>query len=143
MMAEGGPEILERETELALGRAFLTGDDFTKAGLEGEGMTDLWTRLGAGSLEAEGLAIDEDFGMPEDDFKGVAEVEGWSIIVARIKDSTRNGRAGTGKKGWSVNIYTRGWFIAFRHFVWHRSPWMLISVSRWFGCRANVHPGHS
>jgi len=31
--------------------------------------------LGAGNLEADGLAIEENFGMP-DDFKGVAEVEG-------------------------------------------------------------------
>jgi hypothetical protein len=36
--------------------------------------------LGAGSLEAEGLAIEENFGIPVD-FMGVAEVEG-SIIAS-------------------------------------------------------------
>lgn len=36
--------------------------------------------LGAGNREAAGLAIEENFGMPED-FNGVAEVEG-SIVVS-------------------------------------------------------------
>ncbi|KAG9536523.1 hypothetical protein KCU79_g21163, partial [Aureobasidium melanogenum] len=68
--------------EGGLGRAFLAGDGFTKAeGLDGDGNADLWSLLGAGNLEAVGLAIEENFGMPED-FNGVAEVEEGSIAVS-------------------------------------------------------------
>lgn len=47
--------------------------------------------LGAGNLEAEGLAIEENFGMPED-FNGVAEVEG--SIVAKPKAFMGSRRGG-------------------------------------------------
>jgi len=59
----------------------LAGDGFSEAeDLVGEGSAVLWSLLGAGNLEVDGLAIEENFGMP-DDFKGVAEVEG-SIIAS-------------------------------------------------------------
>jgi hypothetical protein len=83
-MPDEGPEILDLNPALdegGLGSAFLAGDGFTKAeGLVGEGSAILWSLLGAGSLEAEGLAIEENFGIPVD-FIGVAEVEG-SIIAS-------------------------------------------------------------
>lgn len=59
----------------------MAGDGFSEAeDLVGEGSAVLWSLLGAGNLEVDGLAIEENFGMP-DDFKGVAEVEG-SIIAS-------------------------------------------------------------
>jgi hypothetical protein len=84
-MPDEGPEILDLKPELdegGLGRAFLAGDGLTKAeGLVGESSALLWSLLGAGNLEADGLAMEEEnFGMPED-FEGVAEVE-WSIIAS-------------------------------------------------------------
>jgi hypothetical protein len=83
-MPDEGPDILDLKPdpdEGGLGRAFLAGDGFTKAeGLDGDGNADLWSLLGAGNLEAGGLAIEENFGIPED-FNGVAEVEG-SIAVS-------------------------------------------------------------
>ena len=83
-MPDEGPEILDLKPALdegGLGRAFLAGDGFTKAeGLEGEGSAVLWSLLGAGSREADGLAIEENFGIPVD-LRGVAEVEG-SIMAS-------------------------------------------------------------
>lgn len=61
--------------EGGLGRAFLAGDGLARAAdFVGETSAGFCSALGAGSLEADGLAIEENFGMP-DDLKGVAEFE--------------------------------------------------------------------
>jgi hypothetical protein len=75
-MPDEGPDILDLKPALdegGLGSAFLAGDGgLTKAeGLVREGSAVLWSLLGAGSLEAEGLAIEENFGIAVD--LGVAE----------------------------------------------------------------------
>jgi hypothetical protein len=107
----------------------LAGDGFTKAELlVGEGNAVLWSLLGAGNLEADGLAIEENFGIPED-FKGVAEVEG--SIVADYAQGVYGQPEKRKRPMMEMVRRTKGsksivlGFIPSRHFVWHQNPWIM------------------